>query len=145
MYDNFIISKFFNCGTDTEDNNGKFQGVNIAELATVFILTRSDEEISNLKLKDAAEAIGLDIALLAREFKLDQKITFERFVEREKMYRAIYALEKERNITIHNLAKRLGYSTVHDFTEVFERYNLIEPQKFKEIVKKRNQDTYHNW
>jgi transcriptional regulator GlxA family with amidase domain len=90
-----------------------------------------------LSITDAAAALGTECTLLSREFLLDQKITFERFVEREKLYRAAFALEKERYITVRSLSGRLGFATVHDFVKTFEEYFLIDPQRYRLLVRNR--------
>ena len=109
----------------------------VAEQATAFILTRSDREISNLNITETAASLGTECAFLSQEFLLDQKITFERFVEREKLYRAAFALEIEGYITVGSLSKRLGFVTVRDFVKTFEDYFLIDPRRYQLLVRNR--------
>lgn len=142
MDDHSSIAEFLRRISEIQKNCETSSGEDIVEMATAFILTRSDKELSNLKLKDAAEAVGRDSALLANEFELGQNITFEKFVLREKVHRAIYALEQEEDITISNLARRLGFTTTYDFSFAFEKYFLICPRRYKKIIKTRKRDIW---
>lgn len=132
MDDNFLFSKFFR--KRVEPAADASAGRDIVEAATSFILTRTDKELSNLVLQDTAAAIEVDGSLLSKEFELNLKITFEKFVAREKVHRAAFALEKEKDIAIEKLAKRLGYTTIREFELAFEDYFLVEPQMYRELI-----------
>ncbi|MCK4762953.1 MAG: hypothetical protein KAW12_12220, partial [Candidatus Aminicenantes bacterium] len=93
---------------------------NIIERAVHFILSRGDEELSSLKLKDAAGAAGAVIAHFYIKFLLDQKRTFRSFVEREKLWRVLFHLDQDPDIEIEALSDRLGFSTTAEFEDRFK-------------------------
>ncbi|MFC2156062.1 hypothetical protein ACFLRB_06205 [Acidobacteriota bacterium] len=116
----------------------------VAEQATAFILTRSDQELSDLNIKDTATALGTECAFLSQEFLLYQGITFERFMEREKLYRAVFALEIDRYLTVGGLSKRLGFTTVRNFVKTFEDYFLIDPWRYQLLIRNKARYSHKN-
>jgi hypothetical protein len=72
-----------------------------------FILTRELDELSILTSEEISEALSLDSLKMTRVFESDQHISLDRFIVREKMYRAFFLIEKNHGITIEELAKKM--------------------------------------
>ncbi len=79
--------------------------------------------------------IGANRSYLSRSFKLDQNISLSDFISREKIYRAIFILDKNHEMSIQELAEELGFLRVEDFAREFENQFAIEPEKYKQIKK----------
>ena len=118
--------------TDTEANE---DDENLTEQAASYIFSLRDEELQNLDSRDVAAAIQTDLNQLVPVFEKDQKTSIPNFIEREKVYRAYFLLNKGIDITIPELAKRLGFATIVEFEKSFEKYICIKPGKYKELIK----------
>ena len=106
----------------------------ISHRVVEFILTRKPEELSMLTGQKIAAALGLDLLIMTRAFESDQHISLDRFIVREKMYRAFFLIEKNHGITIEELAKKMGFLHTCEFAKEFETHFLIDPGKYKELV-----------
>ncbi len=115
----------------------------IAEQAAVFILSCLDEKLKSLTIGDVAAAVGTNRIHLCREFEIEQETTLAQFIEREIIHRAVFALERDQDISIQDLAKKLSFENVEDFESKFEKYLLIKPGRYKELVKTRANHFYH--
>lgn len=140
MKDDFLLYD----DNEMNDEGEKPGETDVAEQATAFVLTRSDLELSELNIRDVAAALGTERDFLSQEFLIDRKISFERFVEREKLFRAAFALETEQQVTVRGLSKRLGFATVRDFVKPFEDYFLIDPQRYRLLVRNRAKYSHKN-
>ena len=109
--------------------------------AIEFIISRKDEEIKNLKPKDVAKAVNININLLSSLFEQKQNISISGFIRREKIHIAYFTLEKNQDVLIPELSERLGFKTLQKFEKEFEKYYDVSPGRFKENVKKRNKGT----
>lgn len=110
----------------------------MADAAVVFILNRPDEGMKDLSAKNVATAVGLDKAALTKAFRRTLGISLTGFIERERLYRALFALETKPHISSGDLAVRLGFSGSEAFEKEFEDFFLVPPRKYKEFVKKRD-------
>lgn len=109
----------------------------IPEKAVIYILSLQDEEIKSVRVKDVADAVKIDRAYLSRVFKSTLRISLTRFIKREKLYRAFFALEKEQDINVRDLSDRLGFPGIRSFEREFECFFLVKPGRYKELVKQR--------
>jgi AraC-like DNA-binding protein len=107
----------------------------ISHRVVEFILTRKPEELSILTGQKIAAALGLDLLNLTRAFESGQHISLDRFIVREKMYRAFFQIEKNHGITIEELAKKMGFLQTGEFAKEFETLFFIDPGKYKELVR----------
>ena len=113
----------------------------MTDAAVVYILNLPDEGMKDLSAESAAAAVRLDKCSLTKAFRRILRISLTGFIKREKLYRALFTLETESHIRIGDLAKRLGFAARDGFEREFEDFFLIAPQKYKELVKRRHQQT----
>ncbi|NIM13041.1 MAG: helix-turn-helix domain-containing protein [Candidatus Aminicenantes bacterium] len=99
-----------------------------------FILTCSVEELASLGKQKIAETLGLDPARMSEAFEADQRISVEQFIIREKLHRSVFILDEDCEISIDDLAEKLGFRETEQFAREFESYLLIPPQRYKEII-----------
>lgn len=106
---------------------------NIAEQAIDFILTRKIEELADLTRAKIARALSVNANDLAHKFKNHQHITLRKFILREKLHRAAFLLEKKQELTINDLAAKLGFSKLEHFDKEFMRYFAAEPIQYRNM------------
>jgi two-component system response regulator YesN len=109
----------------------------VADLAVEFILKQSIENLRELTVQKIAEALAISSDYLSQQFKEDQNISCPEFILREKLHRAFFILTKERDISIAQLAKELGFSNAEYFSSEFETYHAVTPERFIEINSSR--------
>ena len=105
----------------------------VSDRAVEYILTRKLEDLGALTGLKIAVAVGVKLSYLSRKFKTDQQIALEDFITREKIHTAIYMLEENREMSIEELAGKLGYMEPGSFIEVFKNYIAVEPERYKEL------------
>lgn len=102
-----------------------------------FILTRNHEELAALDERKLAEVFGINRSLLSRSFKRRQKMAVDRFILRERLYRAFFWIEKARGISGRELSRQLRFDRFEDFGREFKKLFLLTPDRF--IALKRRQ------
>jgi AraC-like DNA-binding protein len=108
----------------------------ISDLAAEFIIKQSTEELRQLSEAKIGQFLGVSKNYLSRKFKKDQKISCSGFILREKLHRAFFILNKNREKPIDKLAKELGFPTIDDFNIEFEKYHAITPERYKDVLSK---------
>ncbi|MCK4763804.1 MAG: hypothetical protein KAW12_16500 [Candidatus Aminicenantes bacterium] len=108
------------------------------------ILTISDEEIRSLRLRDAAEVLRIYFFIAGVLFVLTRGETFGRFVEREKLNRAALYLENNKDMNIGVLSERLGFASKEEFSEKFENFFLVKPERYWELAQIKARYSWEN-
>lgn len=76
-------------------------------------------------LSSVAEHFHISVSHLSRMFKTHTSMNFSEYVTNCKLEKALEILKTEENVTIVEIAKRLGYETPSYFTRIFkEKYNI---------------------
>lgn len=109
-------------------------GNNTSERVAAYIISLGTEELASLTEAKIADTLGMDLADLVQTFKSHQKITLDRFIVRQKMYRSLLLLDKNHKISIQELANKLGFPRIEPFAREFKNYLLIEPQVYKDLI-----------
>lgn len=105
----------------------------LSQQVVEYILTRDMEELATLSVEKIAKIVHRNRAYLYRKFKSDQKISIRQFILREKMHRTVFILEKDNEISITELSRRLGFLSVERFAREFIKYLAIDPRKYREL------------
>jgi len=105
----------------------------ISEQAVEFILSQKTEELKNLTEEKISRIIGIELSHLSRRFSKDQKITIPGFILREKLYRAYFILNKGPEKTVDSLSRELGFLQVEDFSNEFEKFFAITPDRYRDL------------
>ena len=122
---------------DHDYKKGKKVKENPVEKAVEYIISRKNEELKNLTAADVAAAKQTDLKEFAQLFEKEQKIPIPAFIQREKLHRAYFILNKGIDVSIPDLAAQLGFPSTAEFEKEFEGYFLATPEKFKELAKNR--------
>ena len=104
----------------------------IAERVIRSVLTMSAEEFPALSVTKLAKDLALDRFKLSREFRQQTGMTLEDFLFKEKMTRAAFMLLAYRDISVKEVAERIGFCTCDYFIRKFRHYYGIVPGKYKQ-------------
>lgn len=96
------------------------------------IIASSDHEIALITVTSLAERFGVDRFKLARKFKHFKNTRLDQYINQEKMTRAAFLLVSPDEITIKEIAQRLGFCTAEYFSRVFNNYYGVSPCKYRE-------------
>jgi AraC-like DNA-binding protein len=116
----------------------------IAERAVEEILSTSNEGIKNLDSKEIAAVLKVNKILLSRLFRKDQKMSITGFIQREKIHRAFFIIEKDFSISIPELSERLGFGSPGQFEKAFFDYFCVLPGKYQALKKELKISTSEN-
>jgi len=108
---------------------------NISEMVVEYILLQSNEELSNLTVKNIARTFNMNPSYLSRKFLKDKKFSLGFHILRMKVFRAASLLREDKSITIMELARRMGFCTTGYFIHVFKKFFGTSPGKFKDIIR----------
>jgi len=103
-----------------------------------FIMKRPDEELAGLSVAKLAAIFRIGRTTLAREFKFHREVTLVYYLCREKMIRAAFLLAKQVDISVHQVAQRMGFSCCRHFNGVFKKFFGTEPCKYREYQQIRS-------
>ena len=94
----------------------------------------SNEELS---ISEIANSLGISQTYLTRLFKRELGMTFADYLTNVRIKNAII-LMRDPSLKLYEIAKLIGYSTQHYFSNVFRKYVGISPQDYKLGVINRN-------
>lgn len=110
----------------------------MAERVIKYVLTMTDEELSALSICKLARELDIDRFKLSREFKRLTDMGLEDFLFKEKMTRAALMLLAYQDITIKEVAERIGFCTCNYFIRKFRQFYGTVPGKYKEYKTPRS-------
>ena len=109
----------------------------VADRAVEYILSRKLEELGSLTEEEIAQEVGVSLPYLLRNFKKNQNISLKNFITREKIHTAIFLLEKQKDLTIEDLAGKLGFPKINQFYDAFCGFIAVDPLTYK-VLKRQN-------
>jgi len=110
----------------------------ISEQIVQYILTISHDDFSSLTVSKLSYRFEIERCKLSRSFKDETGMTLEDFIRREKMFRAAFMLVANRDISVKEVSRKIGYCTCDYFIRVFREFYGIGPGRFKELKTNRN-------
>jgi AraC-like DNA-binding protein len=116
------------------------KNTNLGDQVVEYIVSRTLDELRTLTIKDITEHFRVSKMHLIQTFKNQKDITPGKFILREKMYRAAFLMEKDKNVKVREICKMTGFSTSDYFIRVFKKYFGIAPCRYREIRNKRNKE-----
>jgi AraC-like DNA-binding protein len=103
----------------------------ISEQVIRSVLTMPEEEFIMLSVTKLARLFKMDRFKLSREFRQQTGMTLEDFLFKEKMTRAAFMLVAYREISVKEVAERIGFCTCDYFIRKFRHYFGMVPGKYK--------------
>ncbi len=116
----------------------------ISDRVTEYILTRDTDQLAALKVSNIATTFEVNPSYLSRIFKGDKDITLNEFITGEKMYRSVCLLKKDKDMSMDQLAKKVGFSRADYFITLFKNYFGVHPREFKQLKRRRFQPSRFN-
>lgn len=98
-----------------------------------YVLSASIEEFADLSVSRLALFFNMERSKLSRIFKRRMNLTLELFLLREKMIRAAFLLMSNKDITVKEVAKQLGFCACDYFIKKFKGYYGTRPGSYKEL------------
>lgn len=105
----------------------------LSDRVVMFILGLTMDELGTLTAEKTAQAFDVEMSYLLDQFEKQKRITLQRYITREKIYRAFFKLETNQSDSIESLSSRLGFRRIDEFESEFKNYLYIPPQQFKEL------------
>lgn len=102
--------------------------------ALLFIDINKDNPIS---LSEVADFVSLNPDYLSRLFKKEVDINFKDYIQKIKVDLAINYLENT-NLKISEIAFKLDYCNIENFSKIFKKYQNVTPAKFKKNLETSN-------
>lgn len=78
----------------------------------------------------------MDLAGLSETFEKDTALNIDKFISREKIYRALFAIERDHNISSQELSVKLGFRQYKKFSSEFRNTILIKPDQYIDLKRK---------
>jgi two-component system response regulator YesN len=84
----------------------------------------------NLDLRQVAHAIGCNSSYISRIMKQELGISFKDFLTRLRISQAVRLME-DRELSINQIAEKVGYSNQHYFSAAFKNCQGMSPSEFR--------------
>ncbi len=106
-----------------------------------YIVKKITAYISNLEIDEietlSVDKISMDLNINRRKswqyFKKEKNITLKEYIFRIKICHAIALLQNEPELTVKEVAEKIGYYSYSYFISIFKQYFGITPGKYKEL------------
>ncbi|MED3793448.1 AraC family transcriptional regulator [Niallia alba] len=112
-----------------------------SELLTEAQLYINDNLANSLKLTDVARHLHISGRHLSRLFVSELGLSFSKYVQNERIKKAIYLLKKS-NLSIKEISDETGFINVHYFTRVFSLTMQTSPGRFRSLFIAKNTTTF---
>jgi len=113
----------------------KMKKQNLADSVVEFVLLQNDEELAALTVKRIANQFDVNPSYLSRRFMMDKKISLGDLILRVKIFRSTLILRENKDLTINEVARKMGFCTPGYFINVFKKYFGTSPGKYRECVR----------
>ncbi|PWM47941.1 MAG: hypothetical protein DBX39_06670 [Bacillota bacterium] len=108
----------------TYSNNYLLKALNLVE-------TKYDQ---NLTISDICQSLHLNESYFSKIFHEKMGSTFTEYLSMHRIQKATELLEKT-NLTINQISQMVGFSNQFYFSNVFKKYRLVSPKKYRELNK----------
>jgi len=106
-----------------------------AEKVIKFVLTREEKELAELTVEKISTILDLSQSHVYHTFKQQKQMTPGEFLSTIKMIRAVLILDKNSDISIKSLSKKLGFSSPDYFNKIFKEHFGTTPGRYKKYIK----------
>lgn len=109
---------------------------NLSKRVIEYILSRKNDELAFLSNTAIAREFGINRISLCTRFRKDQDVRLQKYIQREKIYRAFFMIEKNNWISDSKLSKKLGFRSPGTFNREFKSIFLICPKRYLDLKRK---------
>ena len=106
----------------------------ISDHIVKFILSSNDEDLKDMSVTLISKSFGLSRSYLSRKFRCDKEFTLKEFIQREKMYRSALLLKERKDLSIKDLAGKVGFSTSDYFIKVVKKHFGTAPCIYRNCI-----------
>lgn len=106
---------------------------NVVNLLVRRVLTLPDDEFAELTVSVLANFFHIDRSKLQRHFKRETNMNLSDFIFKEKMNRAAFLLKDRGDVSVKEVAQRIGFCTSDYFIKKFKEYYGIVPGEYKRL------------
>ena len=106
---------------------------NIAVDVFRYVVQLPEERLAGLNIKMLAEYFNVSRCHLSRTFRDERGLTLGTFIKRQKLLRAEHLLAVDRDVTVKELASRLGYSDYPYFISRFKAQWGESPGRYRKL------------
>lgn len=110
---------------------------NVSQLVIKYVMTVTDRTFADLSVGTLAYSFKIERSKLSRQFKRHTAMTLENFLFKEKMARASFLLKAYGDITVKEVAERIGFCSCDYFIRKFRQFYGIAPGKYREFKNAR--------
>jgi len=93
-----------------------------------YIYEHYDEDISLSKICDE---LGYSMTYISRLFKQKTSYTFIQYLQSTRMQMACHLFTNYKNLTVYEVAEKVGYTDLKYFNLVFKKYIGVTPYKYR--------------
>lgn len=108
----------------------------LSDRVVEFVLNCPMDDFQNLTVTTIASNFNVNRSYLSRRFKQDKEFTLCEFLARERLSRSVGLLKQDKEMTINELADKMGFSNVNYFIQIFRKYYGTPPGKYREYISK---------
>jgi len=108
--------------------------ISISDRVVEYVLSRKINELGTLTVENIAANLKINRSHLSRTFKNEKNFTIEEFVFKIKIIRAASMLKDDVEMTIKEIARKLGFSRCDYFIRIFKRYFGTTPAKYRDLI-----------
>ena len=103
----------------------------VSDRVLKHVMTVTDREFADLSVSVLANLFHIERCKLSRLFKRQTDITLEDFLFKEKMTRAAFLLKSHGDITVKEVAERIGFCTCDYFIRKFRKHFGVVPGRYR--------------
>ena len=108
----------------------------LSENVVEFILTRDIDQFESLNVSAIARKFSVNRCYLSQRFKADTKYNLHEYIVMIKVLRSLVLLQEQGDLTIGEVAKRMGFADPDYFRNIFKKRVGITPGKYKNYFKR---------
>ena len=116
----------------------KMEKDHLCNRAMEFILTQPVKELKDLTVADIARHLDVSHSYLSRKFKVERLFSLRDYLFREKMARSVSMLLEKTDLTIPEVAEKIGFFDADYFAYVFKHYFGISPGRYRTCKRVKN-------
>jgi len=109
---------------------------NLSDRVVEYVLNCSIDDFQSLTVTGLAEKFNVNRCYLSRKFKEDKEFTLCDFIIREKLSRCVNLLRDNCDMTIRELALKLGFSNTTYFIQIFKNYYGAPPGRYRDYIRR---------
>ena len=107
---------------------------NIANDVSSYVVRLPEKEFAGLTIKILAEHFEVSRCHISRRFHDERGMTLNTFIKRQKLLRAERLLAADGDVTVKQLASRLGYADYQYFIARFKEQWGESPGRYRKLV-----------